>query len=133
MIAQGWGEVPPVAKGLRRLGDGAEVSYDLGPGTQGQLWVTVWGERSPSGRPGWRSWAIYPRIPLAITTTCPPIHMPPPPTEPSHAWRDTVDDRVSNTLTLNWLEYTFLVPLSADPSTRADPYVAAQLRAAQQR
>jgi hypothetical protein len=31
MVAQGWGEVPPAAKGLRRLGDGTEVHAELGP------------------------------------------------------------------------------------------------------
>lgn len=133
MLAQGWGEVPAAARGLRRLGEGPEVNYEFGQGTQGELWVAVWGERSPAGRAGWRSFTIYPRIPLAAATECPPIHMPPPPANPVRPWRDTVVNPDGNSLMLNWLEHTFLVPLSADPSTCADPYVAAQLRDAQVR
>ncbi|MGE5673499.1 MAG: hypothetical protein ACM3XM_06380, partial [Mycobacterium leprae] len=113
------------------LGNRYEVDWDPGPGTNGRLWVSVWGDVTPTGRPGWRSWDIYPKIPVPPETQCPPVQLKRLDNYGEGSPGQSYADKSMNAFFISWLGDEYVIPLTADPTTCIDPMIATRLKEAQ--
>jgi hypothetical protein len=110
---------------------GQEITWNPGPLTVGRFWVEVSPLNAPQGGHAvWSSFTVEVLYPLPQTTQCPAFQLPPPPINPGHAWRSQSVSKWANSFTLTWVDQDFLLPLSTNPDTCADPNLAAQLREA---
>jgi hypothetical protein len=113
---------------LIKIGEGNEISWSPGPGTNGRLWLNVWGEAIRGTRAGVQSWPLYMMRPMDPVTECPTVHLPRPEGDVPSSAGQTVMNNDLNMLTIDWLGERYLIPLSANPDTCVDPLIAARLK-----